>query len=222
MGGMPNLSDDAGLLAHVLQVVRRLGAAPLSGAVDDAMLPASLIALYPCRGMTASVEDFVDDRGLSRLVAAHAYKACAESERRSDTDSADRVRQLSRPVIDVSRFTTRSLAQLAGPDLSRFTGLASALASVDLSPVGFEKAETGLWRPDESGLAAHVDIDALLFFASVAHRAVEQGATFMAMVAVWWVGLNLTALEPDVGPISFALTELALLRAAVWLNNRLT
>ncbi|MDQ3708293.1 MAG: hypothetical protein M3387_03130, partial [Actinomycetota bacterium] len=46
--------DDAGLLAHLVQVVRRLGANPLSGAVDDDALTASVERLHRAETMVAA------------------------------------------------------------------------------------------------------------------------------------------------------------------------
>ena len=47
-------SDDAGLLAHLAQVVRRVGANPLSGALDDDALTASVTALHRVETMVAA------------------------------------------------------------------------------------------------------------------------------------------------------------------------
>ncbi|MBA3622833.1 MAG: hypothetical protein H0W51_11050, partial [Euzebyales bacterium] len=38
--------DDAGLLAHLVQIVRRVGANPLSGALGDDALTASVAVLH--------------------------------------------------------------------------------------------------------------------------------------------------------------------------------
>jgi hypothetical protein len=46
--------DDAGLLAHLILVVRRLGANPLSGAVDDEALTASVEGLHRAETMVAA------------------------------------------------------------------------------------------------------------------------------------------------------------------------
>ena len=50
LGGL----DDAGLLAHLVQVVRRLGANPLSAAVDDDALTASVTVLHRVEAMVAA------------------------------------------------------------------------------------------------------------------------------------------------------------------------
>jgi hypothetical protein len=87
--------------------------------------------------------------------------------------------------------------------------------------IGFEKASSGLWTPDETGLAAHVSVDALLFFGAAVQRAMRRGATAMVIVAAWWVSMSVLSLEPDIGPMSYALTQAALIRAAMWLNDHL-
>ena len=46
--------DDAGLLAHLVQIVRRVGANSLSGAVDDDALTASVAVLHRAEAMVAA------------------------------------------------------------------------------------------------------------------------------------------------------------------------
>ena len=43
----------------------------------------------------------------------------------------------------------------------------------------------------------------------------------MVIVAAWWVSMSVLSLEPDIGPMSYALSQAALIRAAMWLNDHL-
>jgi len=73
-GGLDGL-DDAGLLDHLLAVVRRLGAAPLPGAVDDTALTASVTVLHRAEAMVAAEKL----RRLGELDARKAYRGRAVS-----------------------------------------------------------------------------------------------------------------------------------------------
>ncbi len=68
-------SDDAGLLAHLVQVVRRLGADPLSGAVDDEALAASVAVLHRVETMVAAEKL----RRIGEVDARKAYRGKAVS-----------------------------------------------------------------------------------------------------------------------------------------------
>ncbi|MDQ3537759.1 MAG: hypothetical protein M3415_03015, partial [Actinomycetota bacterium] len=68
-------SDDAGLLAHLMAVVRRLGADPLSGAVDDEALTASVAVLHRLETMVAAEKL----RRLGEVDARRAYRGKAVS-----------------------------------------------------------------------------------------------------------------------------------------------
>ena len=68
-------SNDAGLLAHLVQVVRRLGADPLSGAVDDEALTASVAVLHRAETMVAAEKL----RRIGEVDARKAYRGKAVS-----------------------------------------------------------------------------------------------------------------------------------------------
>jgi len=67
--------DDAGLLAHLVQIVRRVGADPLSGAVDDDALTASVAVLHRVETMVAAEKL----RRLTEVDARKAYRGKAVS-----------------------------------------------------------------------------------------------------------------------------------------------
>ncbi len=67
--------DDAGRLDHLLAVVRRLAADPLSGAVDDEALTASVAVLHRVETMVAAEKL----RRLGEVDARRAYRGKAVS-----------------------------------------------------------------------------------------------------------------------------------------------
>ena len=67
--------DDAGLLAHLVQIVRRVGANSLSGAVDDDALTASVAVLHRVETMVAAEKL----RRLAEVDARKAYRGRAVS-----------------------------------------------------------------------------------------------------------------------------------------------
>jgi len=67
--------DDAGLLAHLVQVVRRLGADPLSGALGDDALTASVAVLHRVETMVAAEKL----RRIGEVDARKAYRGGAVS-----------------------------------------------------------------------------------------------------------------------------------------------
>ncbi len=67
--------DDAGLLAHLVQIVRRVGADPLSGAVDDEALTASVAVLHRVETMVAAEKL----RRIAEVDARKAYRGKAVS-----------------------------------------------------------------------------------------------------------------------------------------------
>ena len=96
--------DDAGLLAHLVQVVRRLGAAPLSGALDDEALTASVAALHRAETMVAAEK-------LRRIGEVEARKAYLGKAMSTADWAASRL-GLTRGEAKTAAATATALAEL--------------------------------------------------------------------------------------------------------------
>ena len=96
--------DDAGLLEHLVQVVRRLGANPLSGAVDDDALIASVEWLHRAEAMVAAEK-------LRRIGEVDARKAYLGKAMSTADWAAGRL-GLTRSEAKTASATAAALAEL--------------------------------------------------------------------------------------------------------------